>query len=139
MKPSSISLVAATFALQVNPVVLICIDPPLPPNITPRITFQLWRLVVHAHPPCPSSAQPRIAEVVQNDDWTLNATPVQIPLSDIFGVPVPAACGHKYSAASAKDYQPGHKLVAKPPLGLTRAWPTSDLVSHRPAKIGCQP
>ena len=77
--------------LQVNLVVLICIDPPLSPNTNPRITFQLWR------PALPLPAQPRIAEVFQNDDWTLNETPVRILLSDIFGIQVPAAYGaHNY-------------------------------------------
>ena len=80
--------------LQVNLVVLICIDPPLPPNTTPRIIFQSWRPVAPVRPLRPSSnAQPRIAQVVQNDDWTLNATPVRILLSEIFGVQIPAAYG----------------------------------------------
>lgn len=84
--------------LQVNLVVLICIDPPLPPSTTPRVTFQLWRPVAPVHPPRPGSdARPRVAEVVQNDDWTLNATPVRIFLTEIFGVQVPAAYGdHKH-------------------------------------------
>ena len=80
--------------LQVNLVVLICIDPPLPPSTTPKITFQLWRPVPSIRPPRHgSNARQRVAQVVQNDDWTLNETPVQILLPEIFGVQIPAAYG----------------------------------------------
>jgi len=84
--------------LQVNLVVIILIDPPLTPSTTPRITFQLWRPGPPVGPPPHgTNARSRVAQVVQNDDWTLNETPVRILLSEIFGVQIPSAYGsHTY-------------------------------------------
>jgi hypothetical protein len=60
--------------------------------------MQLWQAAPPAHPPrAGSDARRRRAIMVQNHDWTLNATPLQISLSDIFGVPIPAAyAGHNH-------------------------------------------
>jgi len=83
---------------DVNLVVLISIDPPVAPNITPQITVVLYRPFAPVRPPRPGTdAWSRIARIVQNDDWTLNATPIQILLSEIFGNQIPAAyAGHMH-------------------------------------------
>jgi len=83
---------------DVQLVVLISIDPPVAPNPTPQITVLLWQPTNPVRTPCPGShAQQRIAQIVQNDDWTLNETPIRILLSDIFGNQIPAAyVGHTH-------------------------------------------
>jgi len=81
---------------QVRLVILLSIDPPIPPNPTlPRITVQLWRTVPS---PLPLRARTRarrqVARMVWEADWTHAATPLYILLSDIFRGQVPAAYGN---------------------------------------------
>jgi len=86
--------VPPTHQLQVNLVVLISIDDS--PSFTrPRIIVQLWRGERSDRLPHPGSNPRQIyARMVQNDDWTLNETPIRILLSDIFGAQIPAAYGN---------------------------------------------
>ena len=56
---------------------LILIDPPTLPLHTPKITIQLWR--------CIGVAQQKQACMVWGDDWTDDASPMYVLLSNIFG------------------------------------------------------
>lgn len=82
---------------QVQLVFLISIDPPRPAHpTTPRITVQLWKARAATRPPraC-AAARQREAYMVLEADWSLNATPVYVLLTDIFGAhPVHAAYGN---------------------------------------------
>jgi hypothetical protein len=82
---------------QVQLVFLISIDPPPPAHpTTPSITVQLWKGRAPTRPRCAvSAARPREAFMVLEADWSLNAMPVYVLLSDIFGAhPVHAAYGN---------------------------------------------
>jgi len=82
-------------AVGVQLVILLSINPPIAaqPNL-PRITIQLWRGFPPNHPPCTPGVRQRIARMVWEADWTQNATPLYILLSDIFRGQVPAAYGN---------------------------------------------
>jgi hypothetical protein len=82
---------------QVRLVILISIDPPIPPNPTfPRITVQLWRGFDLRHPSQLASAAFRVREarMVWAANWTVAATPLYILLDDIFRGQVPAEYGN---------------------------------------------
>ncbi len=82
---------------QVQLVFLISNDPPHPAHpTTPRITVQLWKGRAATRPPrAGAAARQREAYMALEADWSLNATPVYILLSDVFGAhPVPAAYGN---------------------------------------------
>ena len=78
---------------QVQLVFLILVDPPrLAHPTTPRITVQLWK----GRTTCAgSTTHERDAYMVLEADWSLNATPVYVLLTDVFGAhPVHAAYGN---------------------------------------------
>jgi hypothetical protein len=80
---------------EVQLVILLSIDPPIAPHPNlPRITVQLWRGFPPLNPPRSATARQRVAHMVWEADWTQTATPLYIPLSDIFRGPVPAAYGN---------------------------------------------
>ena len=90
-----LSLTHSMELLQVQPVILLSIDPPITthPNLL-RITIQLWRGFLPHNPPHSPAAQQRQAHMVWEADWTQAATPLYILLSDIFRGPAPAAYGN---------------------------------------------
>lgn len=79
---------------QVQVVILISIDSPLPAQLTlPCIIIELRNPLLR--PSCTAVARQRQASKVWEADWTLNATPLYIPFAGIFGTqPVPAAYGN---------------------------------------------
>jgi hypothetical protein len=79
-----------SFFLQAQLVVLLLIDPPLDPHPTlPRVSLQLWK-----HFSSTAAQQQRDARMVWQADWTINATPLYILLSDVFRQQVPAVYGN---------------------------------------------
>jgi len=75
-------------------VILVLIDPPVAahPNL-PVITVQLWRgfPLPERHPS--GQAQTRVARMVWQKDWTQNASPLYLLLTDIFQGQVPPEYG----------------------------------------------
>jgi hypothetical protein len=68
--------------LQVQLVILLSLT-------CPNITIELWRAFPPVNPPRSPKACQRVARMVWKADWTNNATPLYILLSDIFGGQAP--------------------------------------------------
>ena len=75
-------------------VILVIIDPPVAahPNL-PVITIQLWRGFFPPGRGPSGQAQTRFARTVWQKDWTHNASPLYLLLTDIFRGQVPLEYG----------------------------------------------
>ena len=84
--------------LQVRLVILISVDPPIPPFPNfPTITIELWRSFLPRRPQRLTQttlAREREASKVWAANWTHTPTPFYILLSDIFRGPPPTSYGN---------------------------------------------
>jgi hypothetical protein len=88
---------------QVQLVVIISIDPPLPQSNLPRITIQHWKPFPPSRPVRSLHARTKEARMVWQADWTNGVTPgYYIPLADIF---LPRAIPAVYGNATQAVFQ----------------------------------
>ena len=89
---------------QVQLVVIICIDPPLPQSNLPQITIQHWKSFPPSKPAHGCDAQTKEARMVWQADWTNGVTPgYYVLLSDVF---LPGTIPVVYGNAVQVTFQP---------------------------------
>jgi len=84
---------------QVQLVVIICIDPPLPQSNLPLITIQHWKPSPPSRPVHGQNALRKEARMVWQADWTNGVTPgYYVLLTDVFPDTIPLVYGNATQA-----------------------------------------